>query len=38
LQDGKAIAEQNLELPKGDAGQLSAALLTAIVSKSGEVK
>jgi hypothetical protein len=38
LQNGKPVAEQNLELPNGEAGRLSGALLGAIVSESGKVK
>ena len=38
LQNGKPVAERNLELPKGEAGQLSGGLLGAIVSESGKVK
>jgi uncharacterized caspase-like protein len=38
LQNGKSVVERNLELPKGDAAQLSSALLAAIVSESGKVK
>jgi hypothetical protein len=38
LQNGKSVVERNLELPKGDAAQLSRALLAAIVSESGRVK
>src|SRR5271157_837303 len=38
LQNGKPVVEQNLELPNGDAAQLSSALLAAIVSESGRVK
>ena len=38
LQSGKAVAELNLELPKGETGQMSRALLSAIVAESGRVK
>ena len=38
LQNGKPVVERNLELPKGETGQLSSALLAAIVSESGRVK
>jgi hypothetical protein len=38
LQNGKPVAERNLELPVGAAGQLSGALLPAIIAESGKVK
>jgi WD40 repeat protein len=38
LQNGKPVAERNLELPKGETGELSRALLRSIVAESGRVK
>jgi hypothetical protein len=38
LQNAKPAAERNLELPRDEAGQLSSALLRAIVSEGGRVK
>ena len=38
LRNGESVAEQNLELPKGEAAQLSRTLLPLIVSESEKVK